>query len=927
MTVTYIIILISLLIVAIIIVCWLLYVGKVKRLAPQIQDALEQLSTLCNVDRLFTEEEEKTYKQKHSDLYSQCVSFASSKLIPTKKIEDAKLKDFVEAYNDISQRRLHNNDLYECIQQTNKSLDAMYSELFDVKFSDNHYFTDSEREGFLKKCDSLKSALGKLEKNNVLSHVNSYDKATKFYSTVSDIQNQRLEHNRNFRKRQKIAHKKYFDTLLSYPLDEQQREAIVTLEDNCLVISSAGSGKTSTMVGKILYLVEKVGIEPRNILTITYTRKAAGELSERLNNEYLRCMTFHKLALDIISNLSGRKPTIAGDDVLLNVFYHLMKNNIDFLIAVVRYLEDYQSGMKDSFEYEEASDYYADRKKYGIQALYNDMDGNIIFTKSEEEKKICSILTNYGINFRYEAPYEISTYTQDYRQYKPDFSIYYQDQDGREKRIYLEHFGIDRDGNVPKWFGQTVKGGWVDANRKYNDGIIWKKETHRKNHTVLISTTSADFHSGQAEKKIVMALRAHGVPIKKRSAEELYSYIVQRSKSIEKSLFQMCQGFIMLLKANKRSITEVLTKARQNKSERDIYIIENLMRPMYELYETTLSKRGEIDFTDAIIQASEYCRKGLWRRYDYILVDEFQDISIDRYIFLQSLRHNEPLTKLFCVGDDWQSIYRFAGSDMALFVDFSKYFGYTEECKIETTYRFGNPLIERSSAFIQMNPTQRKKSVRPRTINPPKTEIDFVGVDKNTSVYKVLESYVQNIPTDKSIYIIARYTYDSKVLDVGIGSLRNDANRERLIVKICDRDIPFLTVHSSKGLEADYVFLINCNSGIYGFPSMVSDDPVLDYVLSEGDEYEYGEERRVFYVGITRAKIHTYVLFDVDKPSPFVTEMAGVTLKIDQELCPLCKAGYKVALKKGVTKTGGQYIVWACSNHAAGCQYFEREFL
>ncbi len=89
---------------------------------------------------------------------------------------------------------------------------------------------------------------------------------------------------------------------------------------------------------------------------------------------------------------------------------------------------------------------------------------------------------------------------------------------------------------------------------------------------------------------------------------------------------------------------------------------------------------------------------------------------------------------------------------------------------------------------------------------------------------------------------------------------------------IAGRKLEFLTVHKSKGLEADYVILLQCNKDTYGFPSMVSDDPSLNYVLTKSDQYPYGEERRLFYVAITRAKLKTIILYDLKFPSLFVDE-------------------------------------------------------
>ena len=240
------------------------------------------------------------------------------------------------------------------------------------------------------------------------------------------------------------ANKLYFDHVLgTYPLDPQQRDSIVKLEDNCLVIASAGSGKTSTIVGKAKYLVEKQHINPAKILLLTYTKKAANELSERMQIAGISSGTFHSLAYHIIAEVTGQAPSICDADVPLNVFRKLILEDEDFLNAVDNYVINLQSLMKLEHDYIDAFTYFEDRKKYGIQALFPDVDGKIIFTRSEEEKRLCSILTRLGIMFRYECDYPINTRTPERRQYKPDFTIYYKDAQCQWQRIYLEHFAID----------------------------------------------------------------------------------------------------------------------------------------------------------------------------------------------------------------------------------------------------------------------------------------------------------------------------------------------------------------------------------------------------------------------------------------------------------------------------------------------------
>jgi DNA helicase-4 len=219
------------------------------------------------------------------------------------------------------------------------------------------------------------------------------------------------------------------------------------------------------------------------------------------------------------------------------------------------------------------------------------------------------------------------------------------------------------------------------------------------------------------------------------------------------------------------------------------------------------------------------------------------------------------------VGDDWQSIYRFSGSDMALFSQFSEYFGATEINKIETTYRFGEPLVSLSAGFVQRNPAQIQKNIHSFSAEM-KTGLEFHAYERREYCHTI-EQLVASIPSDKSIFLLGRYSFDDYYLSFMFQSVKEG---NRFYYLIGGRKIEFLTVHKSKGLEADYVILLQCNKDTYGFPSLVSDDPVLDYVLTDSDRYPYGEERRLFYVAITRAKVKTLVLYDKRFPSVFVDE-------------------------------------------------------
>lgn len=811
----------------------------------------------------------------------------------------------------------------DAIQTIQIDCNNILTYLENVLTHKEHYFTETDKNNFLDKVKTISENFDFLKRNNKIEQLN--DDAKRLYEVINSLDIIKVQHNKDFIKRELDKNKEFFDNVLDYPLDKQQRESIVKLEDNCLVISSAGSGKTSTMIGKLLYLVHQRRIQPSRILTITYTHKASDELSQRLLGTGLSCMTFHKLAMTIVAKVEGEMPSIADNSLFAKVFYNQMSNP-KFAKSILNYLTDYRSLVMNEHDYVDSVEYYRDRRKYGVIALYTDKDDKLISTKSEEEKKICSYLTELGISFKYEEPYEYETLTEDYRQYKPDFTIYYTDKDGVERKLYLEHYAINALGQVPQWFGKGEPDGWNKANESYLESIEWKKKLHAKNCTKLINTTSADFHDKTIRVRLRTLLIQAGVSIKEPTTDELIEKILVRNKSVENALMQMTQSFINLVKANGKTIEDVRRIALEQKSNRDVYVIENIMKPLWDDYQNELTKRKEMDFTDVIVKATNYCKERKWnQKYEFILVDEFQDISIDRYRFLQALRTDLPKTKLYCVGDDWQSIYRFSGSDLSLFSDFSKYFGHTEECRIETTYRFGNPLIDESARFIQNNPLQKKKQIHPRSVNPPETKISYKGYRDNQELQELIERMVARVPNDKTAYIISRYSYDIRALSSPRFKMEFDANNDNVSLTIGGRKIKFMTIHGSKGLEADYVFILNCNSGLYGFPSLVSDDPVLDYVLSNPEHYEYAEERRVFYVGITRAKVHTVVLYNVENPSPFVTEM-NKEIVDNPNPCPWCGVGRKVLKYEGWTKQKTPYRVWGCTNKEANCQYFEREF-
>ena len=567
----------------------------------------------------------------------------------------------ITSYRDIQEHREKE------LSQSNKSFFIDIET--DLRNSFNgHVISSSEEEQFTKYYTGFFHEVNSLLKSLEAFHIEPSETISKFTHDFGNIHSIVTKHNEQVIQDTLNAHKDFFDHCLKYPLDKQQRRSIVSEEDNCLVVSSAGSGKTSSIVGKVRYLIDIKHISPQNILLISYTNKAAGELTERMDIAGLRGYTFHKLAIDIIGKATGQKPSICDNtDALFVKIYHRLLEDEDFKKSIVEYFVDYQVQEADwERRKNERRQQLSELKEVRLKAQFPDMDGKTIYVRSEQEQKICFALSSLGVKFRYEEPYEHPLADEMHSQYKPDFSIYFE-QDGKTKRIYLEHFGVDEHGLVPTWFAKDKGITYEEANQKYNDGITWKKAAHEKFGTVLLTTSSADFHYSDIRYTLKASLKKVGVHVQEKTDAELYDMVLPPNSKQEKAFIRLVVTFVTLIKSSCKSIQEVLKQAKNVGDERSIFIIKRIFQPVYERYIEELRNNNQIDFTDAILQATEICRSSHPVRYEYIIVDEFQDISVDRYNFLKVLREGNPPAKLYCVGDDWQSIYRFSGSDMALF--------------------------------------------------------------------------------------------------------------------------------------------------------------------------------------------------------------------------------------------------------------------
>lgn len=764
---------------------------------------------------------------------------------------------------------------------------------------------------------------------------------------VEDFRNAdeiRANYNRRFVDQELDRYGSFFDTRVERKkLDLQQRTAIVTDEDNNLVIAGAGSGKTTTILGKVYYVIDRYRADPREILLISFTNKSASDLASRIGISGIEVKTFHKFGKDIIEEVERQPPSIFEQEqfqpLIIRIFKESMRNP-EYVARVTEFFTDFLKRPKSPFDFAHQGEYIQYLKDQNYTTYKQKevrVNGRITYrmevVKSIEECKIANFLFFNNVDYEYEFPYGLDSPTTEYRAYKPDFTV---EQNG--KKVYIEHFAVARDGNIPQWFageGET----YAAAKTRYWDKIRWARVMHRSRGTRLIETYSYEMSEGILFNNLTQKLAEAGIALHPKPPEEIWGIITAAAQDEIEAFLTLLQTFIMLMKSNNYSIAEVRQRNTQTRdsfeNKRNVLFLE-IVGPIFDCYQHHLATRKEIDFSDMINRAAQYVSEGKHaKKYRYVIIDEFQDISIGRYQLVRALKQQNPECRLFCVGDDWQSIYRFTGSDIALFRHFEEFFGFTVKSKIETTYRFHEPLIKLSSDFILRNPNQEKKALRGTTALPRSTDYRIVhsvsgNQDDTVALGQVFDELIAAIPdlSSKRVYVLGRYTFD---ID-RIKNLHDCFSIDKRNGMICyygalpngsrkTVEAQFLTVHKAKGLEADIVIVLNCNSGKYGFPSQMSDDPVLNLLLSKADQFENGEERRLFYVAMTRAKERVYFIADSSHKSKFISELEAQGGATTIKKCPRCKTADLV--KRSGTKNGRPWAFYGCSNYLYGCEYQE----
>lgn len=710
----------------------------------------------------------------------------------------------------------------------------------------------------------------------------------------SDLTSRWRDINEEHTKRELIASERLLSNVEKKALNEEQARAVICFDNRVLVAASAGSGKTSTMVAKAAYAISREFFDPKEIVMLAFNKDAAAELAERAKQSFkrldmdgvtVRAKTFHRLGLAIIGYATQTKPRVPEWVVKEKLSSQKLEELVDnlkdssvafrsrwdlFRLVFGRDLPDFKS-MK------------APPKTGSKAGRLNPIQGDPV--KSVEECMIANWLHYNGVEYLYERAYEYPTATESHSQYHPDF--YYP-----EIGLYHEHFALDELGQPPKHFEGYLK------------GTLWKRALHRERGTALIETTSHQIRQNTWVEHLTRELTSRGIKLDPNPDRPVPPD--RQPPLSETKLISLIRTYIAHVKSNCLTREELLKRVDQlpmGLFKHRYRMFLEIFWPVMEEWNKALKKDKGLDFEDMLIQAAEHVEQGRCiPKFRLVMADEFQDASKARARLCRALV-SAPGRFFFAVGDDWQSINRFAGADVSVMTEFTKYFGSGQSLKLEQTFRCPQALCDVSSQFVSKNPVQLSKTVYSRTpaVGPVLRAVMLSDAKRiGRAIIGFLEELVDGLREGSipkadgrliKVCILGRYNKDEAYVPENW-----KARFGRFI------EVSFLSVHRSKGTEADYVILPSMVSMKRGrsFPSTMTDDPVLGLVMPDGDSYAFAEERRLFYVALTRAR-RSVVMYTVhNHVSVFLKELVmdgalqvediqGTPVRLHP--CPQCSLG------------------------------------
>lgn len=675
-------------------------------------------------------------------------------------------------------------------------------------------------------------------------------------------------------------------------LNDRQRDAVVSEEKRVLVLAGAGSGKTKTLLQKLVYLIEEKSVSPSSILAITFTKNAANEMIDRLimsadhsggfhkiifdkklsvpEKDQLRrsyakrfkwienvtLRTFHSFCYSVLRNYGvnefDNKFRIIGDEkrneddelskyiapeTAFEVFHKLLielSEDRDYLLNLKRYILDY---IVDKIHIEKFRRNLAKDGKY-----FTTLNG--IRVRSKSEQFIADWLYRHNLQFEYEPLLNIKDF-----EFNPDFYI-------PAANVYLEHV----------------------SNKSY--AMRNKEEQFEKGGLLLVKTYE------QMTKDTALFNHALDMIIKSRVSPNSYSNSSITYREAFNNYHEDVKQFIRtamritdMIKVESLNLSEIQSKAGQDQHERvrDFY---KLALPLLRKYKEYCVNKSYLDFNDLISRMILLFRnhadilEKFKSKYKYILVDEFQDVNNLQVELIKLLLTDE--TQLFCVGDDWQSIYGFRGSNVSYIIEFEKHFPGSSVIKLDLNYRSTDNIVGASNEVIKRNKFKVDKEIRASKKSEHKIVVYAGNEDEENLDFctqRVRELLKEGVAPDDILFLYRRsIMYKPYYFRFKNENIKIEAK----------------TIHAAKGLEARVVFIIGLTEGYGGFPDIWLEDRIFQVIKKANHDQLLEEERRLFYVAITRAKEKLFLITEKGNESSFLREIPeSFTVKTTTLLAPV----------------------------------------
>lgn len=688
-------------------------------------------------------------------------------------------------------------------------------------------------------------------------------------------------------------------------LNEKQKEAVLAEDKRLLVLAGAGSGKTKTLIQKLLYLIGQKNVKPSAVLAITFTKNATNEMIDRLimagshdesYEKFLASKTIPKANKDAERRRQmGRKPWIAALTVRTfhSLCYRLLKNSggaafdNKFRLLIDEQADEVREDDHKSIAPEKSHDilhkmlleqckdvayllklkryildFYVDRiyvekemgsRHYTNAVFYTTLRGERV--KSKSERDIADWLFRHNLKYVYEPQVHFKDF-----HFRPDFYIPQAD-------LYLEHVSDKsyKTQNKEEQFTAAGRHCAKTFEAMTQDSTLFNLALER-----IVMGRITDTLSQLSALNYEEEFRSYGEKIKE------FLRTVTRTLS--------------MLKADGLSAEAVLKKAASHPHER-VRVFYELAVPLIKSYSDYCINKSFLDFDDLVIEAIKLLmhhpeiREHYHQRYRYILVDEFQDVNSLQVVLLELLL--TPETQLFCVGDDWQSIYGFRGSEVDYIVNFERHFPPARVITLDVNYRSTQTIVGASNEVIRHNKFQIDKDVRAYKQTPSKIQIYRAReIEKDGVDYMVekVSGLLNEGTLPEDILVLYRR---SKMWWPYRDALRAEGLR-----------VTARTIHASKGLEAKAVFIIGLTDGSGGFPDIWLDDAVFRVVKDVKYDRLMEEERRLFYVALTRAKDELFLITQMGSESRFIDEIPAAFYAVNKtefrnivqpvEVCTAC---------------------------------------